>query len=145
MKRTYPEGPIPAVGAVVLEGNRVLLIRRGVDPYVGLWSVPGGAVELGEEVAVALKREVREESGLEVEPLSLIDVYDNIVREGGRVRFHYLLVDYLCRRTGGDLRPGTDTTDARWVPVAELDGYEVTPLAREAIRRALEMTRTAEE
>lgn len=145
MTREYPERPIPAVGGIIIDGNRVALIRRLVDPYAGLWSIPGGAIEVGEEAVVALKREVQEESGLEVEPLALIATYDNIVRKGNRVRFHYVLLDYLCRVVGGHLRPGSDTTDARWVPFSEWEAYELTPLARKAIAKAIAMVDVEEE
>ncbi len=123
MTREYPTSPVIGVGAVILDGERVLLIRRGHEPMKGQWSIPGGALEVGESLLDGVVREVREETGLEVEPIRLIEVLDRIVRDDDeRVRFHYVLIDYLCRVTGGALCCATDATEARWASVKELDG-----------------------
>jgi ADP-ribose pyrophosphatase YjhB (NUDIX family) len=115
MNREYPDRPIAGVGAVVIADGRVLLIRRGAAPRAGHWSLPGGAQEIGETYAEACAREVREETGLEIEVLGLIDVVDSISRdESGRVRYHYLLADVLARPRGGTLKAGGDVADARW-------------------------------
>jgi 8-oxo-dGTP diphosphatase len=103
------------VGAVVVKEGRVLLIRRGHEPLKGHWSLPGGLVELGESLASAVVREVREETGLTVEPLELIELLDRIQREGERVRYHYVIADYLCRVAGGRLQAASDADAARWV------------------------------
>ncbi|MFQ5837323.1 MAG: NUDIX hydrolase [Thermoplasmata archaeon] len=137
MKRTYPERPIAAVGAIIFDEGRVLLVRRKVDPYMGRWSIPGGAIELGERARDAIVREVREECGVEVEPLHVVDVYDNIVEDEGGLRYHYTVIDFLARHLSGRPKPGSDVEKARWVPLSELDRYEMTPLARMAISRAL--------
>jgi len=114
MNREYPDRPIAGVGAVVIADGRVLLIRRGAAPRAGHWSLPGGAQEIGETYAEACAREVREETGLEIEVLGLIDVVDSISRdESGRVRYHYLLADVLARPRGGTLKAGGDVADAR--------------------------------
>jgi 8-oxo-dGTP diphosphatase len=122
MIREYPLAPVVGVGAVVLDGDRVLLIRRGNEPMKGQWSLPGGALEVGETLVEGVRREVLEESGLEVEPVALIEVFDRISRDpDGRIRFHYVLADYLCRVTGGELCCATDAVDARWALRHELD------------------------
>ncbi|MFQ5909076.1 MAG: NUDIX hydrolase [Thermoplasmata archaeon] len=134
--RDFPERPVPAVAGIVFRGQEVLLVQRKVPPSAGRWSLPGGAVELGETLHQAVVREVAEETGLEVEPVSLVGVYDNIVEEGERVRFHYTLVDFVCRLVGGRLHPGSDAGDARWVSLRDLDQVDLTPLARKAIKAA---------
>jgi ADP-ribose pyrophosphatase YjhB (NUDIX family) len=114
--------PIAAVGAVVLDGERVLLVRRGQEPLKGEWSLPGGAVELGETLEAAVCREVLEETGLEVEPVRVVEVLDRISRDAeGRVEYHYVLVDYACRVRGGVLGSGSDASDARWVSLEKLE------------------------
>jgi len=138
LTREYPLAPIVGVGAVVLEGERVLLIRRGKQPMQGQWSLPGGALEVGETLAEGAKREVREETGLEVEPLAMVEVLDRISRdEAGRVHYHYVLVDFLCSVTGGELRPGSDAADVRWATREELDGIAEFTLA--VIEKAFRM------
>lgn len=130
--REYPASPIVGVGAVVLEDDRVLLVRRAKAPLAGEWSLPGGAVELGETLEEGIVREVAEETGLRVEAIQVLKAFDHIERDtDGGVRFHYVLVDFLCRlkcagatelpaRMNGELRAATDVSDARWVPVAGL-------------------------
>lgn len=147
MRREYPEAPIAGVGAVIVaeavEEPRVLLIRRGQEPLKGEWSLPGGAVELGETLEQAIRREVLEETGLVVEPVEVVEAFDRISRdEAGRVRYHYVLVDFLCRVTGGaDLvRPvvcATDALEARWAGPGELEG--LTPMTVKVIEKAWRM------
>ncbi len=136
MKRRYPGRPVAAVGGVVLHRGKVVLVKRGVEPYAGRWSIPGGAIELGETAEMALKREVLEETGLKVEPLQVVDIYDNILEAEGTVQYHYVIIDYLCRYISGALRPGSDVEDAHWVSPDELGQYETTPLAPTAIAKA---------
>jgi len=136
--REYPERPIVGVGAVVLDDDRVLLVRRGNEPLKGEWSLPGGAVEVGETLETAVAREVLEETGLEVEVGPMIDVLDRIrVDPDGRVRYHFVLIDYLCRPIGGSLVAGSDVADAVLADPAALAPFRLTPKAISVIDRAL--------
>jgi 8-oxo-dGTP diphosphatase len=120
--REYPLRPVVGVGVVVWHGERVLLVRRGQAPRVGQWSLPGGAQELGETVAAAARREVLEETGLEVEIGEVLAAVDMIEREAGRVRYHYTLIDFSAEAAGPELRPGGDAADARWFTPEEVAG-----------------------
>jgi 8-oxo-dGTP diphosphatase len=145
--REYPERPIPGVGVVVLrkvDGRaEVVLIRRGSEPMAGGWSLPGGAIELGESVREACVRETLEETGLTVEPLGDIETVDIIQRDPeGRVQYHYLVVDVLCRVIEGHVRPGSDASEAVWADVQrvlESGDFALTRRACTVIRRALIM------
>ncbi len=138
--REYPERPIVGVGGILLEGSRILLVRRGAEPLRGEWSIPGGAVEVGEPLAEALAREMLEETGLRVQILHLVEVLDRILLgDDGRVRYHYVLLDYLCRPVGGELRAGSDASEARWVDRSELDHYGLRPETRQVIEKAFRM------
>ncbi len=141
MRRQYPKHPLVGVGGVVVERGRVLLIRRGSEPLKGQWSIPGGILELGEELTAGVKRELKEETGLDVEPLESILVFDRIMRNGNRVKYHYVIVDYLCRRIRGRLRPASDVIDARWVRREDLPQYHLTEMASSLILRAFELMR----
>jgi 8-oxo-dGTP diphosphatase len=143
MPREYPEFPIVGVGAVILERDRVLLVQRAHAPLKGEWSLPGGALELGETLEDGIRREVFEETGLIVEPLSIIKVFDRITRdEEGRIQFHYVLVDYLCRVAGGSLACATDAADARWATRDEL--ISVAPFTREVILKGFAAAQRAD-
>jgi ADP-ribose pyrophosphatase YjhB (NUDIX family) len=139
MGREYPKQPLVGVGGVVIDRDRVLLIRRGSEPLKGEWSLPGGLLELGEELAAGVRRELLEETGLEVEPLEMILPFDRIVRVGSRVKYHYVIVDYLCRRKSGRLRPASDVVDARWVRRNDLPPYHLTDMATAVIEQAFGM------
>lgn len=124
--RRYPSRPIVGVGAVVLGAEGVLLIQRGKPPRQGSWSLPGGAQKVGETVNEAAVREVREETGVEIEVLGLVDVVDSIRRDDtGKPEYHYTLVDVAARFTGGVVTPGTDAQDARWFSLAEIDAMDL--------------------
>jgi 8-oxo-dGTP diphosphatase len=128
------------VGAVILDGDRVLLVQRGQEPLKGEWSLPGGAVEIGETLEEALAREVREETSLDVVVGPVVEVFDSIRRDpGGRAEYHYIIIDYACRVRSGTptaAARGTDAADVRWVPVDELAQYRVTSTAIAVIRKA---------
>ncbi len=121
MGREYPENPLVGVGAVIIQENRVLLIQRGTAPLLGEWSLPGGVLECGETLREAVAREAQEETGLLVETGEMLGVYERIIRsDDGRVRYHYVLLDFLCRAVGGDLKAGSDAADVRWFTRDEL-------------------------
>jgi mutator protein MutT len=130
------------VGGVVVVTGRVLLVRRGKAPLLGRWSIPGGTVELGETLEQALVREMGEETGLEVEPIEMLTVFDRIEREGGEVVFHYVIVDYLCRHLSGEARAGSDAREVAWVRPEELDRYDLTPKAVEVVSEAFRLSET---
>ncbi len=142
MSREFPERPVAAVGAIVFREGKVLLVRRGVEPSAGLWSIPGGAVELGETLHEALVREVKEETGLEVKPTRLVDVYNTIVEREGRIQYHYVIIDYLCEYVSGDLQASSDVEEVRWVDPSSLGDYRTTSTTPLAVRKALELGAT---
>jgi ADP-ribose pyrophosphatase YjhB (NUDIX family) len=138
MKREYPQAPLPAVAALVVREDAVLLVLRHNPPHAGEWSVPGGAQDVGEGVTAALRREVREETGLRVDDLRLLDVGDIVERdETGRVRYHYLVVYFRARPTGGTLAPGDDVDDVRWVDLEGAASLGISSRLRELIVEAL--------
>jgi 8-oxo-dGTP diphosphatase len=137
--REYPERPIVGVGAVIVDatGRRVVLVRRSTPPLLGRWSLPGGAVELGETLRTAAEREALEETGLIVAAGEVLDVFDRILPgPDGRFQFHYVLVDFLCTVRGGDLHAGGDASEAVWAVEDELDNFKLEELALEVIRKA---------
>ena len=135
--REYPDRPIVGVGAVILDGERVLLVRRGNEPLKGEWSLPGGGVEVGETLETAIAREVLEETGLEVVVGPMIDVLDRIsVDPDGRVRYHYVLIDFVCRPTGGTLCSATDAADAEWAAISDLERFSLADATLKMIEKA---------
>ena len=135
--REFPDRPIVGVGAVILDGERVLLVRRGNEPLKGEWSLPGGAVEVGETLEAAIAREVLEETGLEVEVGPMIDVLDRIRSDpDGRVRYHYVLIDFVCRPTGGALCSATDAADAAWATIGDLPRFALAEATLTMIEKA---------
>src|ERR1700722_7718101 len=158
MKREYPESPLVGVGAVVVDCNdgdrnsvdrkdndrhkkekRVLLIRRGTAPLLGEWSLPGGVLECGESLREAVAREAREETGLVVEPGEMLGVYERVIRgDAGRVRYHFVLIDYLCRVVGGKLKAGSDAADVRWFVREELPALKLADDANDVVIKGLD-------
>jgi 8-oxo-dGTP diphosphatase len=142
IKRHYPEQPVVGVGAVVFKDNEVLLVRRGQEPALGSWSLPGGLVELGESLSAAIQRELAEETGLTVTLLGIAAVAERIFPDpNGAIAYHYVLVDYLCDYLGGELSPGSDITAARFVDLGELAGFDLPQFTADVIRRAWEQKR----
>jgi len=139
MKRDYPDRPIVGVGAVIIEQGRVLLVRRATEPLKGEWSIPGGVIELGETLRAGIAREVLEETGVTVDVGEVLEVFDRIIPDtGGRTRYHYVLVDFLCRRVSGEARPASDVSELRWVSAAELDTFLPADPAANVIRKGFE-------
>jgi 8-oxo-dGTP diphosphatase len=136
--RRYPQRPILGVGAIVEDSGRVLLVERGQEPLRGVWSLPGGVVEVGERLTDAIRREVREETGLDIEPVSLAEVFERVMPDPqGRIEYHYVLIDYLCKVSGGELHAASDASRARWVPRSELASYKITEGTLAVILKAL--------
>ena len=133
-RNEFPQRPVPAVGALVFRDGAVLLVKRGAEPNRDRWSLPGGALETGETVEAAVVREIREETGVDVRPLRVLDVRDFIERKDSRVRWHYVLIDVLCECVRGDPFPATDAENARLIPLRELGEYDVVPTALEVIQ-----------
>ena len=141
MSREYPAEPRVGVGAVILHEGRVLLVKRGGQPSAGKWSLPGGLVHLGESTVEAVRREVAEECALTIRIAGVAGVVDRVVRDAaGRVRYHYVLVDYLAYPESGEAVAGSDAADVRWVEVERVDELEITDGLVEMIHRAMALT-----
>ena len=141
-RRQYPDRPFVGVGAVIVQHGKVVLVRRKYEPLAGRWSLPGGAVEVGETLEESVAREMEEETGLLVEVGPVIEVFDRIARDAdGRVRYHYVLVDYLCWAVGGVLRAASDVEEAVLADPGALGAYELTAKATAVIERALQLDR----
>ncbi|MGA2482505.1 MAG: NUDIX hydrolase [Candidatus Acidiferrales bacterium] len=150
--REFPERPIVGVGGAVIEDDRAVLVRRGSEPLKGQWSIPGGTLEVGETLAEGVARELLEETGLKVRVLDLIEVFERIFPEdeqagaqtgepAPRPRYHFVVIDYLCERTAGELRAGSDVTDVALVREDELSNYHLTEAATRVLRKAYRMAR----
>jgi 8-oxo-dGTP diphosphatase len=137
VSREYPDHPRVGVGAIVLHESRVLLVKRGQAPALGKWSLPGGLVDLGETTREAVVREVAEECGLRIAVVDVAGVVERVVRdEAGRIRYHYVLVDYLAFPEGTRVAPGSDAADVRWVEVDRLAELDTTEGLVDMVRRA---------
>ena len=141
MKRSYPEHPIIGVGAVVVDGSRVLLVRRATEPLKGEWSVPGGMLELGEKLRDGVRREVLEETGLVVEPGEVLDVFDSIFTDAqGRTQYHYVLIDFLCRTISGEAKAETDVSEVRWISENDLPAMGLRESIEQVVRKGIART-----
>ncbi len=135
--RRYPSRPFLGVGALIFEGSNLLLVERGKEPLKGYWSLPGGIVETGEKLEEGIRREVREETGLEVEPMSVFEIFERIIPDAeGRAEYHYVLIDYLCRAVGGRLAPASDVSNVAWVAEQNLGRYRLTEGTLAVVERA---------
>jgi ADP-ribose pyrophosphatase YjhB (NUDIX family) len=143
--RQYPAQPVVGVGAVIVQEGKVVLVKRRFEPLAGQWSLPGGRLELGETLEAGLAREMLEETGLEVDVGPVVDVFDRILLDPERkVRYHYVLIDFLCRAIGGSLAHGSDVAAAELVDPADLTRFRLTPKATSVIEKALAVSRTHE-
>ena len=138
MKRSYPSAPLVGVGVITFnDENKVLLVQRGNEPSKGLWSLPGGMIELGERVREAGIREVKEECNIDIEPEDVISVVDLILKDQqGEVQYHYILIDYLAKYIGGELKPQSDVVDAGWFSKDELKYLDVPEVTRNVLEKA---------
>ena len=137
----FPAQPVVSVGAVIVDAGRVLLIKRGQPPLQGRWSLPGGVVEVGETLQEALVREVREETGFEVEVGPVVEVLERIERgPDDRVEYHYVIIDYRCLVRGGQLTCGSDADEARWVTASDIASFGVTAAVAGVVHKALALT-----
>jgi ADP-ribose pyrophosphatase YjhB (NUDIX family) len=138
MKRDYPEHPIIGVGAVIVGGDKALLVRRATEPLKDEWSVPGGVLELGEKLRVGAAREALEETGLTVEVGEVLDVFDSIFPDAdGRTQYHFVLIDFLCRPIAGEAKAGSDVNEVRWVKEDELAALNLRESIAEVVRKGL--------
>jgi 8-oxo-dGTP diphosphatase len=135
--RRYPTRPFLGVGGLIFEDGKVLLVERGKEPLKGFWSIPGGIVETGEKLEEAIRREVLEETGLEVEALSIFEIFERIMPDAeGKPEYHYVLIDYLCRRVAGKLEAASDVSSAAWVSKDDLPEYRITEGTLAVVERA---------
>jgi 8-oxo-dGTP diphosphatase len=140
--REYPERPVLGVGGVVISQGLALLVRRANPPLQGEWSIPGGMLEVGETVVEGVRRELAEETGIEVSVHSVIEVFERISLDAaGKAAYHYVVLDYHCEVVRGEARPGSDVTEVAWVPEANLEEYSLTPSAAQVVRKAFQIAR----
>ena len=138
MKRDYPEQPIVGVGVVIIHDGRALLVRRNSEPLKGEWSVPGGMLELGEKLRDGAAREALEETGLRVEVGEVLDVFDSIFPDAdGQTQYHYVLIDFICRRVSGEAVAGSDVSEVKWVEEAELEALQLRESIARVVRKGL--------
>ena len=136
MKRMYPDQPIVGIGAVIVDKGKIVLIKRGNEPSRGKWTIPGGLVELGESLEAAVMRETKEETCLDVDNLSLIDVVDNVdVDEQDKVKYHYVIIDYFVHIRSGRIKAASDAAELRLVPFDEVEEYDLTASFRVFFRQ----------
>ncbi len=142
MKREYPDAPLVGVGVIIVEDGRVLLVKRGHAPLAGEWSIPGGVLEVGETLREAAIREALEETCLAVETADLLGVYDRVLRDhDGRTLYHYVLIDFLCRRVAGEARASGDADEVSWFTSEEIGKLKLAEDTAEVIRLGFQKTR----
>ena len=144
LQREFPLAPLVGVGAVSVHNGRVLLVQRGTEPLKGRWTIPGGLVDVGESLHEAVVREAREETGLVVEPVELVELLDRIHHQGDRVRYHYVIADYLCRMVGGELLAASDADAVRWIERSEWNSHsalQIDPITTRVIEAAWQRAR----
>ena len=138
MAREYPEHPVVGVGAVVVRDGKALVVKRAHEPRKGEWSLPGGLLELGESLQDAVRREIKEETSLDIDVGPIIETFDRVHRDDhGKIRYHFVIVDFLCWANGGDAAPGSDADGVAWVTPAEIDDYGINAHAKAVILRGL--------
>ncbi len=136
--REYPTQPVVGVGAVIIRDGKILLVKRGNEPNKYMWSIPGGIVKVGESLIEALKREVEEEVGLKVEVGDVACVSEEIVEENGKIRFHYVIIDFFADVVGGNLKPNSDALDAKWVPLNDVNSLETVDFVKKLVKKIVE-------
>jgi 8-oxo-dGTP diphosphatase len=142
MAREYPEHPVVGVGAVVVRNGKALIIKRAHEPRKGEWSLPGGLLELGESLQDAARREIKEETSLDIEVGPVIETFDRVHRDDqGKIRYHFVIVDFVCWANGGEAVPGSDAEGVAWVTPGEIDDYQVNAHAKAVILKGLEVLR----
>jgi ADP-ribose pyrophosphatase YjhB (NUDIX family) len=143
MAREYPAHPVVGVGAVVVRDGKALVIKRAHEPRQGEWSLPGGLLELGESLQDAVRREIKEETSLDIEVGPIIETFDRVHRDDhGRIRYHFVIVDFVCWSQRGEAVPGSDADGVAWVTSAEIDAYGINAHAKAVILRGLEVLRS---
>jgi len=131
VRRLYPIQPVVGIGAVILRKGEILLEQRGNEPARGQWSIPGGGVELGENLEDAVRRETKEETGLDVEQTNLVDVVDQVTLDKkGKIEYHYVIIDYIVKVKSGEPKAASDAKAIKWVNLEEVEGYDLTPSFR---------------
>jgi len=143
MAREYPAHPVVGVGGVVVRDGKALIIKRAYEPRKGEWSLPGGLLELGESLQDAARREIKEETSLDVDVGPVIETFDRVHRDDqGRIRYHFVIVDFVCWANAGEAMPGSDADGVAWVTPEEIDAYQVNAHAKAVILKGLEVLKT---
>ncbi|HEX6164421.1 MAG TPA: NUDIX hydrolase [Vicinamibacterales bacterium] len=143
MAREYPDHPVVGVGAVIVRDGKALIVKRAHEPRKGEWSLPGGLLELGESLQDAVRREIKEETSLDVEVGPVIETFDRVHRDdAGRIRYHFVIIDFVCWPGGGEAVPGSDADAVAWVTASEIDDYRVNRHAKDVILSGLRLVRS---